>query len=289
MTRRALVPLVLLAALTLVLAGCQVTISVPFDPVFRGDVVAQDTAAPDVQATGTLGVGVTHYYRLDAAGARDLVYAELGNASGLQVALLRTTGSTLAVSRSETYFAGSVGALSTTALDVAPAAILVVFPCLGACAAIAPTSSDYVVAVSNPTGQTWSYELLAYTIDATDPNEPNDGETGATRLDAAGAYQGAIERLGDEDYFVYDAPDNVNAYFVVFDPFDLALGLELEILDCAECTVLDGTTGRTVEGLVDGDVLRVRSADGRAGPSAASGYSIEVTTMPPAGAGVSSR
>jgi hypothetical protein len=266
-----------------------VTITVPFDPIFRGDVVAQDTASPGVQESDTLSVGATHYYRLDATGARDLVYAELGGASGLQVALLRTTGSTLAVSRSEVYFAGDVGALASTALDVAPASISVPFRCFGACAAIAPTSDAYVVAVSNPTNQTRSYDLLAYTIDETDTNEPNDGESGATLLDAAGGYQGAVERLGDDDYFVYDAPDAVNKYFVVFDPFDLALGLELEILGCAECTVLDGTTGRTVEGLVDGDVLRVRSADGRAGPSRTSGYSIEVTTTPPAGAATSSR
>lgn len=289
MTRRRTSILVLFAALALVLAGCQVTITVPFDPVIRGEIVAQDTLPPTAQATADLGAGATHYYELDATGASDLVYAELAGSSGLQVALLRTTGSTLAVSRSEVYFAGSVGALSTTAASVAPASISVPFVCFGPCAAIAATSDAYVVAVSNPTSQTRSYDLLAYTIDETDTNEPNDGAAGATLLGAAGGYQGAIERLGDVDYFVYDAPDAVNDYFVVFDPFNAALGLELEILTCPTCTALDGSAGALVEGLLDGDLLRVRSAAGRAGPSATAGYSIEVTRTPPASAGVSSR
>lgn len=284
MTHRRLSSLAAVAALSLVLAACQVTIApVPtWPPVIAATLDAQPTATPTVQAQGTLAPGATRYFELDVADVRDLVYAEVQGASGLRITIYTTGGTRLAVSESATYFGASLSALSSSAAAVGGSSISVEFLCLGPCVAVPSTASSYIVAVTNTTGSTTAFDLFAYTIDAADENEANDTEGTATVLNSAETDQGAIERLGDSDYFVYDATA-AGSFFVVFDPFDLELGLELEIVTCpvGECLVLDGTIGRQVEGLLDGDVLRVTSAAGRAGPSATSGYAIQVTANPP--------
>lgn len=290
MTHRRLFPIATLASLVLVLAACEITVSPTptptWPPAFAGTLVAQATFSPTDQARGTLAPGTTRYYELNVNTVRDLVYAEVQGQSGLRVSIFTLGGTRLAVSESATYFGPTIASLSTSADAVGPSSISTQFVCLGPCVAV-PTASSFVVAVSNPTDLSRTFEVYAYTFDATDQNEPNDTVGGATPLDGAGSYLGAIERLGDADYFVYNATAG-GSFFVVFDPFDPALGLELEILDCTECVVLDGSDGFQVEGLLDGDVLRVRSAAGRAGPSATSGYSLQVTASPP-GSSVSSR
>lgn len=281
MTRRRLSSFAALAALTLVLAACQVTVTpgLTWPPVIVDSIDAQPTSTPTVQAQGNLAPGATRYFELGVADVRDLVYAEVQGASGLRVSLYSSGGTRLAASESATYFGSSLSALSSSADAVAGAAISVAFQCLGPCVAVPSTATSYVVAVTNTTGSIAGFDLFAYTIDATDQNEPNDSQATAIVLNSADSDRGAVERLGDTDYFVYDATAG-GSFFVVFDPFDLALGLEVEIVNCAACVVLDGTSGRQVEGLVDGDVLRVTSAAGRAGPSASSGYSLEVTADP---------
>lgn len=282
MTHRRLLPLAALAALALVLAACEITVTPgpTWPPTFADTVDAQDTATPSVQADGTLAPGATRYFDLDVNIVRDLVYAEVQGSSGLRVSIFTAGGTRIAVSESPTYFAASLSALSSSAEAVAGSAISVAFPCLGPCVAVPSTASSYVVAVTNTSGSSASFELFAFTIDATDQNEANDSVASAIVLNSGDTDQGAIERLGDTDYFVYDAT-TTGSFFVVFDPFDLALGLQLEIVDCGDCVVLDGTSGRQVEGLLDGDVLRVTSAAGRAGASATSGYSVQITNDPP--------
>ncbi|MFN2321490.1 MAG: hypothetical protein ABR510_00835 [Trueperaceae bacterium] len=292
MTHRRLLPLAALAALALVLASCQVTITdgrtPTWPPVFNATLEAQATFDPSAQESGTLASGATRYFDLEVDVQRDLLYAEVQGSSGLRVSLYTSGGTRLAVSESATYFGASVSALASSADAVAGSSISVAFQCLGPCAAVTSASDSYVVAVTNTSNSSRDFEVFAYTFNETDTNEPNDAVASPTLLSGAGNYAGAIEVLGDVDHFEYDATAG-GSFFVVFQPFDLALGLELEILDCAECKVLDGTSGFLVEGLVDGDLLRVRSATGRAGPNATSGYSLQVTASPPAGAAVSSR
>ncbi len=290
MTHRRLTSFAALAALALVLAACQITVTPGpvWPPTFADTIEAQPTYEPTVQVVGTLSSGATRYFALDVEAVRDLVYAEVQGSSGLRVSLYSSGGTRLAVSESATYFGGSLAALSSAGTDLAGSSIAVTFPCLGPCVAVPSTAASYVVAVTNTSGSSRSFDLFAYTFDETDENEPNDAVASPTPLNGAGSYEGAIEVLGDVDHFRYNVTAG-GSFFVVFQPFDQLLGLELEILDCAECEVLDGTDGFRVEGLVDGDILRVRSAAGRAGPSATSGYSLQVTATPPAGASVTSR
>ena len=282
MTHRRLPSIAAIAALAVVLAACQITITPTptWPPTFAGTVEAEPTFEPTAQASGTLAAGASRYFQLDVGVVRDLVYAEVQGGSGLRVSLYTSGGTRLAVSESATYFGGSLAALSSSADGVSASSIAVAFPCLGPCVAVPSNASSYVAVVTNTAGASRGFELFAYTFDATDDFEPNDLEASATLLNGAGTYVGAIEALGDQDFFEYNATQ-AGEFFVVFDPFDAVLGLELEIVNCAECQVLDGTTGRRVEGLLDGDLLRVRSAAGRAGPSATSGYSIQVTATAP--------
>ena len=129
--------------------------------------------------------------------------------------------------------------------------------------------------VKNTSASPGSFALFARTFDSADTLEPNGSRSSAEVLPSTGNYQGAIEWLGDEDWFVYTGPNNASLY-LVFTPFDEDLGLELEFVDCDSCLVLDGSPDAYVEGLINGDVLRVRSAAGRAGPASSSGYDIEI-------------
>lgn len=289
MTHRRLTPFAAIAALALILAACQVTVSPgpTWPPTFADSIEAQPTFEPSVQADGTLGAGATRYFSLDVDVVRELVYAEVQGSPGLRVALYSSGGTRLAVSESATYFGASVSALSASSDAVAGSAIVLAFQCLGPCVAVPSTAASYVVAVTNTTGSSVGFQLYAYTFDETDDYEANDAVDSPALLNGAGNYQGAIEVLGDDDYYEYNATAGGD-FFVVFDPFDAALGLELEIVNCPTCEVLDGTSGRRVEGLIDGDVLRVRSSAGRAGPSATSGYSLQVTATAPV-ASVSTR
>jgi hypothetical protein len=287
MTHRRLPSFVAVAALALVLSACQITITPgpTWPPSLAGTLTAQVTSNPTAQASDTLSPGAVRYYRVNVPEARGLLYGEVSDVSGLRVSLLGSSGSLQAVSDTRAYFAASVAGLSMAdlAADVGGSSIDVAFACVGPCAAVVPSATTYYIAVANVSGSTRSYDVFAYTMDETDLNEPNDASLSPTPLVGAGSDLGAIEVLGDVDYFEYEAVGG-GAFYVVFTPYDLDLGLELDIVGCTECVVLDGTSGRQVEGLLDGDVLRVRSAAGRAGPSATSGYAIEVTASPPVSA-----
>lgn len=289
MTQRRLLPFAAIAALALVLAACQISVTPPtptFPPSLAGTVTAQDTNNPTAQASGTLAPGTIRYYRVNVPTARGLLYGEVSNDAGLRVSLYTSGGSMVAVSNSRTFFATSVAGLSAAdaAVDVGGSSIAVPYACVGPCAAVVPSaSSTYYLGVANTSGSTRAYEVFAYTMDETDENEPNDASLGATVLAGATSDRGAIEVVGDVDYFEYQATSG-GAHYVVFTPFDLGLGLELEIIGVAcagNCGPISGAPGDNVLGLLDGDLLRVRSAVGRAGPSASSGYVVEVTTTVP--------
>lgn len=269
-----------LAAATL--TAC--TIVFVFDPDIDATLTAQATASPSALVEDEFLLGrESVFYRVSVPVARDLLYLEAVGAD-LRVTVYTVGGSTLGMSETPDYFAASVFSLAAEGDVLAPAAIdrdalSVAFTCLGPCVAIPPSASSYVVEVENRANGGRTMDFYAYTFDATDQFEPNGSSLDATPLFAAGAYTGATELLGDVDWFEYDAP-GPGDYFVVFTPVDLALGLELEIVTCPQCPVLDGDQ-ESVLGLLDGDMIRVRSVAGRAGPSANSSYTVEVTQTPP--------
>jgi hypothetical protein len=278
-------PLRLVAAslAALLLAACQVTVQpIPFEPDLAGTVSAQDTTNPSPRAFNVaVQPGATLYFRVDVPTARDLLYGEAVGATGLRVRWLNANGTTLAVSESPAYFAGDVQALEVTAdasaLD--PSTIAVQFNCDGPCVAIAPTASTYYLSVHNRANSPRSFDLYAYTFAANDLNDrgANSNQTASSAVTFSGptTLSGAIELVGDRDWFAYTG--NVTRV-LEFSPLDLSLDLRLRFEPRAGFpdTELTGAPGDRTTNLVPGDRFQVYSASGRAGPSGTSGYFIEI-------------
>jgi hypothetical protein len=262
----------------LLLTACQVTVTPPtFDPPIAATVTAEDTTDPGALRTGvSIQPGTTLYYRVEVAPARDLLYGEAVG-TGLRVRWRTLGGSTLAVSNSPTYFAGSVSDLAIAAAEtdvgVDPSAIAVQYVCVGPCAAIAPTASTYLLSVENTTNSTRTFDLFAYTFAANDLNDrgsaDNQTRDNATPI-SSGTETGAIELVGDRDWYRYTGPSGPVIEFSVFDP---ALGLRLRFEDG---TTLTGAAGSQTTTLQVGDYFQVFSALGRAGPSGTSGYTLQI-------------
>jgi hypothetical protein len=266
----------------LLLAACQVTVQPPvFDPPIAGSHTAQDTTAPTaLRSNVSIAPGETLFYRIQAGAARDLLYGEAVG-SGLRVRWRNASGTSLAVSESPAYFAGTVSALEAAAEAAAldPASIDVQFSCEGPCVAVAPTASVYYLSVLNTTNITRSFDLYAYTFAANDLNDrgANSNQTPATAVpfSGTGTLSGAIELIGDQDWFAYTGSVSRVLEFTVLDP-RLDLRLRFEPRPGFPDTELTGAPGDRTTNLIPGDRFQVYSAQGRAGPSGTSGYFIDV-------------
>ena len=278
MIHRRLSPFAAIAALALVLAACQITVTPgptpTFPPSLAGTFDAQVFVPtlgdpPDVQRSASLEAQEMRYYRVDVPTARDLLYAEV-EGNDLRVTLYTSGGSVLAVSESSRYFGPSVASLAASG-EVDTASLSTTFFCIGPCAAIEPTSAYYVIGVRNLANSPRSFDLYAYTMIATDENEGNDTSGTATPFGAADDLAGAIESLDDEDWFVYTGGSTETLRFRVF---NLDLDLVLEFPNDVPVTIVDGSLSGTTTTLVPGDVFRVYSRAGLAGPSTESQYVI---------------
>ncbi len=271
------------ALAVIALASCEFSIGpLPFDPAIEGTFTARvETTPTPLRNNVSIAPSDTLYFRIDLpAGVRDLLYGEVVG-SGLRVGWLRTSGSLLAVSESKGYFAGSVGELGTGAavdtLDaVAPRSIGVPFLCLGPCVAIAPTASGhYYLAVHNRSGVTRTFSVYAYTMWADDPADrganANDTPATATPFGPSDVLIGAIELLGDRDWFVYTGAGNRILTFTVAEGSE-SVGLRLRFQDG---TVLTGLPGQTAAVVRQGDRFEVYSALNRAGPAGSARYIID--------------
>jgi hypothetical protein len=270
------------------LAACQVSIGPsPFDPLISGTFTAEVTTAPTaLRSNVQIAQGQTLYFRIELpTDVRDLLYGE-AEGSGLRVGWLSTSGATLAVSESPGYFAGSVSALALgadvgTSGAIAPRSIDVPFACVGPCAAIAPTTSgSYYLAVRNVSGGPSSFDLYAYTMNANDLEDrgaaSNDTPATATPFGLGEVVEGAIELLGDRDWFEYvGTGDRRVLTFALFEGAeDVGLRLRFEGDDQGEFD-LTGLPGSQTAYLYPGDRIQVYSSLGRAGPASTAGYIIE--------------
>ncbi|MBW6457413.1 MAG: hypothetical protein K0A98_16145 [Trueperaceae bacterium] len=270
------------------LAACQVSISpIPFDPLVSGTFTAEVTTTPTaLRSNVQIAQGQTLYFRIEMpTDVRDLLYGEVVG-SGLRVGWLSTSGTTLAVSESRRYFAGSVSALALAAdVDtsgaIAPRSIDVPFACVGPCAAIAPTTAgSYYLAVRNVSGGSRSFDLYAYSMPANDLEDrgaaSNDTPATATQFGLGEVVEGAIELLGDRDWFEYVGSGDPRVLtFTLFDGAeDLGLRLRFEG-DDQGVDDLTGLPGSQTAFLYPGDRFQVYSSLGRAGPASTAGYVIQ--------------
>lgn len=278
MTHRRLIPLAAIAALTLVLAACEITVTGPtptFPPSLSGTVEAEVFVptvgvGPELQLSASLSAQQVRYYRVNVPTARDLLYAEV-DGNDLRVTLYTGSGNVLAVSESSRYFGASATALAVASSEVGTSSLSTTFFCLGPCAAIEPTSSSYVIGVRNLTNSPRTFDLYAYTMTATDESEPNDTVGAATGFGITDDPTGAIESLGDEDWYVYTGASSETLRFAVF---NLDLDLVLEFPNDEPVTIVEGTIDGTTTTIGTGDVFRVYSRAGLAGPSTESRYQI---------------
>jgi len=263
----------LLLLLPLVLAGCR---TVPFEPdvaaTFDAQVMNWPGGTPEPQASGLLlPAGRTLYYAIEfGAGRSDLLYAEVVADGPLRVSLLNVRGGTLARSTSSEVFTSDASGTFFTADDdpLAPRSISAEFTCLGPCVAIRAIQPMVYVAVENQGVSNRTFDLYAFTMPFSDLNEPNDGPASATPLSGQVTAYGAIETIGDVDWFVMGG-NSVRE--VSFFPYSDDLGLRLRI-EGGDVSL--GTGGTDV--LYPGERFNVASPIGRAGPSATSGYAVEI-------------
>jgi hypothetical protein len=279
MFRLRMLPLALLAVL---LVACQVTVRPPAPPAAEYTVNAQGrTTEPSPRRT--IQIPANGFAVLEVnypTAAADLMYLEIepvGSGAGLQLEMWGTAGTALElVSRSRRLFATSAAALpaaaDATATEAERSSISIGWTCFGPCVARSYRPGTTYGRVINTSASERTVRVYAYGLDETDQNEPNDTVATATpvTVQALGtAVTGAIERATDLDYFRIRCGSGF--------PFanlqlSLATGFDGDmVLDAAGTAYRPGQ--RTAILPCD-TVVRVRTADGTAGPSSASTYSI---------------
>jgi len=220
----------------------------------------------------------TEVFLLAVDQPNDLLYVEAvgGLGSDVEVRLLTRGGELLGVSRSPSFFASSVGLLVANEGLLAPVEGASIGPyrsCRGPCVAVQGGTGVYLLEVENRSWSSALVNLSGRTVSAQDANDRgsshNDSLLRATPLLPGSNHFGAIERLGDYDYYRYDDSVQRSLIFTAFDP---SLGLEICRIQGFGCFPVSGPIQ-----LRAGDRLRVYSSVGRAGPANTSGYFLQVS------------
>lgn len=251
--------------------------------LFDLEITAQaNTTNPTPRGSVTLAPDEVARVRVSfpSSGA-DLRFVELGGANvdgSVRLEVRRDSGSLVGASVSATLFADSVAraraaAVSADETVVAPASVFVGWQCLGPCVAAPYDRDEYIVSIVNTARTSRTVQVLAYGTAASDRNEPNDAFAAATEVTIASrgdGVTGAIEVIGDVDYYRLECAASF--------PFD-DVRVELEssfrgslgMRRSGSATVYEVGDSITVS---CGSVVRVFSLDGTAGPGAASRYSL---------------
>ena len=277
-----------LIGLALLLTACQITV-IPYDPIVAATIDAQDSTSPTPRRSNvSIAPGETLVYEVRVPVARDLLYGEAAG-NGRRVRWVARFGFTRAASRTPRWFAPAVAALSGSAADpsaagdagvgasaaeLGPRSVAVHFQCFGPCAAISPSSGRYYLEVRNQSPSTQVFDLFVYTFAANDLNDrgssSNDTAATATPFGPGDSPSGAIELVGDVDWFRYTGFSERVLRFAVRDE---AVGLVLQFEDGF---TVEGTTAGLNTTVRANERFRVYSASGRAGPSDTSGYAISL-------------
>lgn len=229
-------------------------------------------------ASGTLEAGESITFTAttssSTANAGDLTYFEVTTQeepNPIEIQVFNPDGSPYAFSTSPEFFAPLTTAVSSASL-LTPSAIVVEKSCRGPCVLHATEAGTMEVVLRNDTNSAVEYELYAYVDNYGDAGEPvNDDRTGATNLSASDTGEtGALETVNDEDFFE------------VTQGGTLTLSTQTGVAIAVRAEVI-GSTGpvdtiRPGESItvLTGDIIRVYSENGRAGPSSTSTYTLTV-------------
>lgn len=282
---RRFVPLVASALVALALAACSTGGpgggQQPPDDTIDVSVTAANNDPTQPVKSVSLGNGDEQVFAVtvsqDVAGF-GLLYVELDREVDLEV-MTGAYGTVNYSSSSLAYFgSGSEGLGTAAAAGLGPQAVTLSVTCRGSCVILElAAGGTFYVRVTNP-GPSTNVSLYVYGDDYGDEYEPeNDTLQGAPTFQFFDS--GAIETVGDVDYWYFEAPTTVT-----FDTNDLAIPLEAWILDAAGNLVGDGP-GPYLPGdqitLFANEYLRVWAVEEwQAASSARSRYDIEDVDAP---------
>lgn len=259
--------LVAAMAAAFVLASCTVTIT-PIDP-FPGalpiDAVDnRNTPAESSSVAGNSNVVYDVTVSSGVVAGDDLLFFELST-EALAIVVYNSSGTAIASSASKNGFQAGAGAASI----IAPAGITVSTVCGGSCVILPAASGNFFVKVVNNGSGSVNFDLFAFGDPEGDDGEPaNDSTTTAPSLSISNAQQGAIETLGDQDY--YSVTSNGQLSFTS----SSTLALRAAVIDAGGSTIATLSPGQTAAVLV-GDRVRVyEDGNNAAGPAGSSRYSL---------------
>jgi hypothetical protein len=222
------VPVSLIASLIL-LAGC--TISVDgggTDDPFPGETVETVSVRPDfesdpVRTNVTLSAGTSRIYKVNISDSvaqnNDVVYFDAVPLDGTKVSgylevtsysVVGSQATPLYVSQSNEWFGrpNDPGLTSAAALaDFAPTSITSGVPACGGPCVVVPTPSGGSTAYIRVEGiqSTTTFDLYVVATTFSDVGEPNDTFSNAEVVGGDLFVQGAIEIIGDTDWYVPDS------------------------------------------------------------------------------------
>lgn len=252
-------------AAAVLLSACTITVE-PVPPRLPdATVTAEDNDMTPVESF-TIPAFRDVFVRINVDSTLPVLYIELDQNIDLEV--FNANRSRLASAASSAFFGqGTTGLAPAALLD--SQAITTPIACRGSCVILDQgTSSHYYAVISNTSGSSVSVGLFAFGDYMQDDNEPNnDAEGTAPYLDVHSGASGAIEVLGDVDYW------RVSEYGeMAFDAPNEAIDITVTVYSGNE--VVDTASDGGSFHVYPGEIVMVKSGSGHAGASLESAYYI---------------
>lgn len=258
----------------LMLVSCQIIIEPPAWP--PANAVNISTAGDDVaQGSRTLAPNESVVYRLsNTGGTSGVVYVELstGNAA-FELEVISASGQVRYSSSSRHYFGSGLTALSVSAAaELDPQAIVTSVSCRGPCVIVpGPEFGSTMYARVTNRSSMQSAGVYFFKDVYRDSGEPLNDFTDAPFINPSDDF-GAIETVGDVDYFNVVNPGNITFDYISSSGNNLPI--RAEVRDASQALVATLSPGQSFV-LVAGDRIMVRAASPTfAAVSASSGYRL---------------
>lgn len=274
--------LVTIAAAVVVLAACNVTVTPPGPPANTIDVTANMSPNTPVNSAVAVSPGQSQVFNVTVPGAvnsSQLLYIELDRDIDLEV--LPQSYQTVSYSASDRsrFSSGRFavqGAAAAAQEGFEAQSIVKSVTCRGSCVIVkgGDLGSEFYVRVRNDSGVTASVSLYVYGDVHADGTEPQNDAPGPTAPQLNAFDSGALETVGDIDYWYMPSTGNV-----AFDTATNGPVLHAFIVNSSG-NVVAGSGGPYLDGqsiqVVAGEYLRIWTADSRyAASSARSRYDLE--------------
>jgi hypothetical protein len=251
------------------------SVEITVDPFLGAEPVNASTNGAAISATTTLSPGASKLYVVSVdqatADAGQALYIEIDKT--IELTVFDANRTAFASSTSADFFASGLTGLASFTTQAVPRLV----NCRGACVIQDAEAEVHYVKIENSSASTLEVDFFAFVEDYGDSGEDeNDTEATALTLTRAAGDSGAIESLGDSDF--YKVGESGDLLFIS----QSSIGLQADVEDTSGeiRTVLpttDDTT--TVIRLVAGDLIRVYiDGNSKAADANSSFYSLTITT-----------